>query len=171
MGMFDTLIVDRSLLPQDERIDNLDLKDFQTKNLERGLQTFHLKEDGKLYKIMVDSKWIDGEPDAPFPANMGYSEEMSRWEEAYPIHGTLNFYNSYPVDDSKNEWFDFVATFDHSKLVRIELADTRSQKVAVEQPVNTDKKSISSRIRGLLSYGVFVIARKLLVLSYSLRSI
>lgn len=174
MGMFDTLIVDRSLLPKDERLDNLDLKDFQTKSLGRGLQTYHLKEDGRLYKIMVDSKWIDGDPNAPFPENLGYEEEISRWEEVYPIHGTLYFYNSYPVSDSKNQWFDFVAKFDHSKLVEVKLDDERSQKVALEESENekdSPKKSLGTHIRAVLANVVFVIARKLLVLSYSLRNI
>ncbi len=104
MGMFDTILINKALLPISEE-DKLRLEGetFQTKSLECSLDVYRITDDG-----ILETDW-----NANFE-NAGTNTDKN-WE-IIPITDAIKFYTS---TKDNGEWFEFVALFDEGKLLII----------------------------------------------------
>ena len=104
MGMFDTVLINATLLPVSEE-DKLRLKDetFQTKSLENSLSVYRITDDG-----ILETDW---------DTNFGKTskKDNKNWE-IVPITDAIKFYTSAT---DNGEWFEFVALFENGKLLNI----------------------------------------------------
>ena len=101
MGLFDTIILDRSLVEGlDSRIDSYlavlgeDEVALQTKDFDCALATYRI-ENNKLYFDKVEREWRDGEG-----LFGGYLEEISREKQAHFVTRTIQDRKSTRLNSS-----------------------------------------------------------------------
>jgi len=141
MGMFDYVKCDYPL-PDIEVAEkwNIDLKSvsFQTKDMDNCLEEYIIKNDGELYIVKNEYKWVDD--DNSFLK--GYCEVVSSEEVKAEYHGMMNFYH-YEHDLTKDDKhftlsIDFLAKFVDNKLVDLKVLEVEEKDIT-EYKLQTDK--------------------------------
>ena len=144
MSLFDGVHVATSL------IDNL-IKDndfilnedngyycFQTKDLDNFLGSFFIEEDGTFHEKKQDYKWVKGDENAKFPANLGYQEEVN---ESYFVEDKracyIDFYDVYSTEEER-VFVTFTAHVKDGKL---------TDKISVKSVERTNLKEEQERIK------------------------
>jgi len=100
------LNLQRASNPKDRNFDEM-CDHFQTKDLDRCMVTYYLK-DKKLY--------------------IERYKEAKPYLEQVPLHGTINFYTGInDIMDRWDVWVEYVAFFTHGDLEKIELVEFRQE--------------------------------------------
>jgi hypothetical protein len=114
MGMFDYIRCEYPL-PDPEYQD----LDYQTKSLDRQLNSYTITEDGRLLWHYVQYEIIpEHQREPPLSPPVFREVEGSREDIEMLFHGTINFYMTYPEDmkDDEYEWVEYQACFTHGKV-------------------------------------------------------
>lgn len=169
MGLFDTIIIERSLIEgSDSRADRYlailrkDKVSLQTKDFDCSLSTY-LVEDGKLYFEKVDREWVD--EGGIFG---GYLEEKSREKVAHFVTRTIRAYDrvqSEPFDI----WIEFEIVFIEGVVKNITIKEYREtdSKPRIEQEQEWIKElkefhEFSQTLRGKIQLSCQAFIRKVL---------
>jgi hypothetical protein len=102
MGMFDTILINKALLPisEEDKV-RLEGETFQTKSLDSCLNIYLITDDKRL---VIDKN-----------AGFGTKQTNTNWQHLF-ITDAIKFYTSAK---DNNEWFEFVALFDEGKMLVI----------------------------------------------------
>ncbi len=169
MGLFDTVIIERSLIEAlDSRADRYlailgdDKVGLQTKDFDCSLSTY-LVEDGKLYHEKVNREWVDG--DGLFG---GYMEEKSREKLAHFVTHTIRAYDSVHAEPF-DIWIEFEIVFIEGAVKNItikEYTETDSKpRIEREKKWQQELKEFHEfrqTLRGKIQLGCQAFIRKVL---------
>lgn len=145
MGLYSTILASKSFLPPESAIHRIiphDDLDFQTKDLNRDMQTYRLTKDGLLVKqfdLVEDGEWPEYKiGDSVFPASPKYKQANERWMPAN-YHGSLVFYDYYSPSGDLNDrtyyWFEFEAIFKNNSLQEVKIVNECLWANQKEQPI------------------------------------
>ena len=127
MGLYDTLYIETPL-PLNDDLKLLGLnwedEDFQTRDLDEALNTYHLRVNGVLERLHVEGDWVenkkedDNKKSFKFPYNF---VEKSRSFVDVKHHGSIVFYTSLLNKNDYDWWIEFTALFNNGVLQSITL--------------------------------------------------
>lgn len=125
MGMFDDIQCDYPL-PDPE----YQALRYQTKSLDRQLNSYMITADGKLIRHYVQYEIIPEHQREP-PSSLPIFREVegSREDIEVPFHGTVNFYTTYPenMEGGEWEWVEYSACFTHGKVEWIKRSEPKER--------------------------------------------
>ena len=117
MGMFDTVRVEMRI-PGYSDIPDVD---FQTKDLDCGLDIYTISGNGELYKELWDYEWVDNDAIPIIKGHLKRIEDTYRREYLTNLNDSITFYTI--INDTV--WREYTATFKNGKLTHITYEDTQ----------------------------------------------
>jgi len=131
MGLFDTLYVETAL-PLTEDLKVLDVswedEEFQTRDLNNILSTYHLRANGVLECLRVEGDWVENKKSARFPYDF---VEKSRTFVDVKHHGSVVFYTSLLNKNDYDWWVEFTAVFTNGVLQEITLTECTKELASI----------------------------------------
>ena len=133
MGMFDTIICKYPLPRPDDPMElkdfNFNNTDFQTKDLEKALFQYEIKEDGSFWIRKTECELVKGNKKAKSMMDrFGYMKVIKEWWEPTKFTGTIEFYNilgfdtKFDRDAFQNDyWIEYIATFIDGQIAAVGL--------------------------------------------------
>ena len=145
MGMFDTVLVHKSLLAQAIEGTDINLEvgsdgyyDFQTKDLENSLTTFFLREDGSFVWEKREYKYV--EPDTDSDRKWGHMELVGEPEILIDTRSAyITFYDFYNTN-TERVWVEFTAHVKDGKLAE-------PIKLVAQERTNLEQEAIRHKIQ------------------------
>jgi len=146
MGMFDDIVCKYPLpLPEDTK--GYIAESFQTKDLDCGLDSYEIREDGTLWLRECEREHIAGDPNGKtFFEKFGIVKEIKHWWTHVKTTRTIRMYDYQNNDGGVYDyWVEFEVVFidgviDKIKLIKFEINDNTKRKELHKQHMEELKK-------------------------------
>lgn len=160
MGLFDTIFCEMELPLTDEikkELSNINWKevDFQTKDLNRSMDSYKIDKDGNLFFVKVEGDMVDCKESFSGKRFV----ETNKTFIADTHFGVIEFYHYIDQNDF-NYWVEFKSKIDDGKVRSIELTkfekrDNKQQKLLLEKHLSECKNTtftdqLRIKLRGFL---------------------
>ena len=146
MGMFDDIVC-KYPLPFPEDTKGYIAESFQTKDLDCGLDSYEIREDGTLWLRECERAHIDGDPNGKtFSEKFGIIKETKVWWTHVKTTRTIRMYDYQNNDGGVYDyWVEFEIVFidgviDKIKLIKFEINDNTKRKELHKQHMEELKK-------------------------------
>jgi hypothetical protein len=146
MGMFDDIVC-KYPLPFPEDTKGYIPNGFQTKDLDCGLDSYEIREDGTLWLRECEREHIDGDPNGKtISQKFGIIKEIKHWWTHVKTTRTIRMYDYQNNDGGVYDyWVEFEVVFidgviDKIKLIKFEINDNTKRKELHKQHVEELKK-------------------------------
>jgi hypothetical protein len=141
MGMFDDIVCKYPLpLPEDTK--GYIVESFQTKDLDCGLDSYEIREDGTLWLRECEREHIDGDPNGKtFSEKFGIIKETKVWWTHVKTTRTIRMYDYQNNDGGVYDyWVEFEVVFidgviDKIKPIKFEINDNTKRKELHKQHI------------------------------------
>ena len=134
MGMFDDIVC-KYPLPFPEDTKGYIPNGFQTKDLDCGLDSYEIREDGTLWLRECEREHIEGDPNGKtFSEKFGVVKEIKHWWTHVKTTTTIRMYDYQNNDGGVYDyWVEFEIVFidgviDKIKLIKFEINDNTKRK-------------------------------------------
>jgi hypothetical protein len=146
MGMYDDIVCKYPLpLPEDTK--GYIAESFQTKDLDCGLDSYEIREDGTLWLRECEREHIDGDANGKtFSEKFGIIKETKVWWTHVKTTRTIRMYDYQNNDGGVYDyWVEFEVVFidgviDKIKLIKFEINDNTKRKELHKQHMEELKK-------------------------------
>ena len=146
MGMYDDIVCKYPLpLPEDTK--GYIAESFQTKDLDCGLDSYEIREDGTLWLRECEREHIAGDPNGKtFLEKFGIVKEIKHWWTHVKTTKTIRMYDYQNNDGGVYDyWVEFEVVFidgviDKIKPIKFEINDNTKRKELHKQHVEELKK-------------------------------
>ena len=146
MGMYDDIVC-KYPLPFPEDTKGYIAESFQTKDLDCGLDSYEIREDGTLWLRECERAHIDGDPNGKtFSEKFGIIKETKIWWTHAKTTRTIRMYDYQNNDGGVYDyWVEFEIVFidgviDKIKLIKFEINDNTKRKELHKQHMEELKK-------------------------------